>query len=271
MIQHACSIDDEQQSINFSDDEFYLLYAPGNNLFGSEVSFLESILSNQRSSVCLKESPEVPDGNRSTQEVRLSIKERKNFIEKLENDWKDMLGLQDEEYGDTVLLRMPNNEFCNEPFIIPINAESILTSNYYRQSIGRRQRSVQESLMASSYNRATGNEHLEKQLQLAYKNHYHRNATGHYKSRGPDTYQQSVVVSECSEYFFSVKRKRLSSLKFKAQTLEKNNTEERGEGSVLSRKSNNFKNTLVTDDAGQMFRVIQRLDSNSILLKKVKS
>lgn len=29
--------------------------------------------------------------------------ERENHIQELEQDWRDMLGLNDEEYGDTVL------------------------------------------------------------------------------------------------------------------------------------------------------------------------
>lgn len=75
--------DQQQLSINFSQEEFFLLYAPGNNLFGSDdggCSFLESIISLQRTSFYIKENPDVPDGNRSTQEVRTSIKERPNFI-----------------------------------------------------------------------------------------------------------------------------------------------------------------------------------------------
>lgn len=40
-----------------------------------------------------------------------------------------MLGLKDEEYGDTVLKQMPNDEFCKEEAIwMPMMGGSVMTS-----------------------------------------------------------------------------------------------------------------------------------------------
>lgn len=58
----------EEASFKFTQEELFLLYAPGNNLFGSEdggCSFLDSIISLQRSSFYIKENPDVPEGNQS--------------------------------------------------------------------------------------------------------------------------------------------------------------------------------------------------------------
>ena len=51
-----------------------------------------------------------------------------------------MLGLGDEEHGDTVLCRAPEDEFCKESYIIPVgNDSSVLQSNAYLRSLIERQ------------------------------------------------------------------------------------------------------------------------------------
>lgn len=83
-MNESVDIYEKDLSINLSKEEYFFLYAPGNNFCSSEVSFLQSMVSIQKSSFYLKENPDVPDGNQSAQEVYSCVKERENLIEQLE-------------------------------------------------------------------------------------------------------------------------------------------------------------------------------------------
>lgn len=55
MNENAQTYDEYYESINLSDDEFFLLCDPGNNIMDSDSSFIRSMITNPIPSIYLKE------------------------------------------------------------------------------------------------------------------------------------------------------------------------------------------------------------------------
>ena len=116
-----------------------------------------------------------------------------------------MLGLNDDEYGDTVLRNMPNNEFCGKEAVwMPMMGGSVVTTQYqvsaaYGLPGGK---SVQDTVRISNADSKGGRDQFyQRQLSHFNKQSKYRKHTANMKLQS--NYKDTVVVSEYSENFFA--------------------------------------------------------------------